>query len=276
MNTTIIEREIDRGSISIKAANLADWLISHGKVTITTSEAAQILGVPEKEVPQRLMRFRKKGQFVALSRGLWVVVSPEYREMGAPEPMKYIDAMMSFYGHDYCVGWLSAAALQGARHQAPQVFQVAVDSSVRGRIIGRSKLEFYNRSNVCEISKKRITTSAGSAMVATPGVTMLMTAADVIISSGIDNVATVITELAEENEDYLPDIIENANRFPYSAVCRLGWMLEHVAEESSLDELEDYCQRGKSPVMLSPHDGRSGRIDKRWNIIENRLVEADI
>lgn len=276
MNTTIIEREIDRGSISIKAANLADWLISHGKVTITTSEAAQILGVPEKEVPQRLMRFRKKGQFVALGRGLWVVVSPEYREMGAPEPMKYIDAMMSFYGHDYCVGWLSAAALQGARHQAPQVFQVAVDSSVRGRTIGRSKLEFYNRSNVCEISKKRITTSAGSAMVATPGVTMLMTAADVIISSGIDNVATVITELAEENEDYLPDIIENANRFPYSAVCRLGWMLEHVAEESSLDELEDYCQRGKSPVMLSPHDGRSGRIDKRWNIIENRLVEADI
>lgn len=276
MNTTIIEREIDRGSISIKAANLADWLISHGKVTITTSEAAQILGVPEKEVPQRLMRFRKKGQFVALGRGLWVVVSPEYREMGAPEPMKYIDTMMSFYGHDYCVGWLSAAALQGARHQAPQVFQVAVDSSVRGRIIGRSKLEFYNRSNVCEISKKRITTSAGSAMVATPGVTMLMTAADVIISSGIDNVATVITELAEENEDYLPDIIENANRFPYSAVCRLGWMLEHVAEESSLDELEDYCQRGKSPVMLSPHNGRSGRIDKRWNIIENRLVEADI
>ena len=27
---------------------------------------------------------------------------------------------------------------------------------------------------------------------------------------------------------------------------------------------------------LTPYDGRSGTINKRWNIIENRVVEADI
>ena len=34
--------------------------------------------------------------------------------------------------------------------------------------------------------------------------------------------------------------------------------------------------KDKDPVMLSPYDGRSGRIDKRWNVIENRIVEADV
>ena len=245
-------------------------------MTVTTEEVAKLLGISHNEVPQRIMRSRKKGQFIALGRGLWAVVPPEYREMGAPEPMRYIDSMMKFYGFEYCVGWLSAASLQGARHQAPQVFQVAVDNSVRGRVIGRSSLEFYKRTNVCDISKKRITVSSGRAMVAVPGVTMLMVASDVIISGGIDNVATVVTELAEENDNYLNDIINNARLFPYAAVCRLGWLLEHVAGESSVDELAAYCQNGRSPVMLSPHDGRSGKIDKRWNVIENRLVETDI
>ena len=259
-----------------KASNLADWLISRGNITISTDEVAKLLGVPQSEVPQRLLRSRRKGQFVAIGRGLWTAVAPEYRVMGAPEPMQYIDDLMNFYGCEYCVGWLSAAALHGAKHQAAQVFQVAVNNMMRNREVGRSKLEFYTRSNINDYSKKRVTISTGSAKVAVPGVTMLMLASDILIGAGIDNVATVVAELADENEGYLKEIMDNITLFPFAAASRLGWLLEHVAGESNLDELATYCQRKRNPVMLSPYDGRRGKIDKRWNIIENRLVEADI
>jgi predicted transcriptional regulator of viral defense system len=48
----------------------------------------------------------------------------------------------------YYVGWLSAAAMHGAAHHAPQVFQVAVGRHVRDRTVGRTKFRFAIRDNV--------------------------------------------------------------------------------------------------------------------------------
>ena len=280
INETFIIRNMStmnaRISTHIKPVNFADWLISHGKTVITAEEAAEILEVPRQEVAQRLLRARNKGQFATLSKGIWAVVPPEYREFGAPEPQRYIDVMMEKLECEYCVGWLSAAALHGARHQAPQVFQVALDRSLREREVGRAKLVFYKRAYVSEISKHRVNLSSGAAMVATPGATMLMAAADLILCGGIDNVATIITELADENPSFLRDIMSNASLFPHTALCRLGWILENVSGQTGLDDLSEYCRSKKVIAELSPYDGRSGTINKRWNIIENRVVEADI
>ena len=272
MNTIISKHNIG----TIKPSDLPDWLISHGIATATTEECAHLFGVPEKEVPQRLVRLRKSGRMIAVARGLWAVIPAEYRKMGAPEPIVYIDALMSFYGRDYCVGWLSAAAMQGARHQAPQVFQIAVDKQIRNRQIGRSELQFFERSYIEGLSKRRITTSRGTAVTASASATMLMVSADLKISGGIDNAATIISELAEENPDYRNDLMINVPLFPKAAVSRLGWILEKIADEDDLDELADYCANGGEPTVLSPYDNRNGRIDKKWNVIENRIIEVDI
>lgn len=270
---TYIEKQ---SASSVKPAELCDWLVSHGIATVSSQECAHLFGIPREEVPQRMMRLRKKGQFVSLARGLWIAVPAEYREMQAPDPMYYIDDLMSFYGCEYCVGWLSAAALQGAHHQAPQVFQVAAGKMLRNRIIGRSRLQFFDRSYISKITKRRITISSGRAYVASPGTTMLMSVSDPVLCGGIDNAATMITELAEENPEYLGEVLKDSPLFTDSAVRRLGWILEHVAGEDSLDPLAKYCERGNTPVLLSPDGARSGSIDRRWNIIENRVIEADI
>lgn len=272
MKTTNTQKQSSR----IKPANLADWLISHGKTVVTAEEAANLLGVPRQEIAQRLLRARNKRQFVTLSKGMWAVIPPEYRELGGPEPMRYIDTMMEHFECEYCVGWLSAAALHGARHQAPQVFQVSLERALRDRDIGKTKLSFYRRSYTPMITRKRVTLTSGSAVVATPGATMLMAAADLILCGGIDNVATIITELADENDGFLQDVLKNAPMFPRSAVSRLGWILENVAGQTGLDALSAYCESDKTTAELSPYDGRKGRINKRWNIIENRTVEADV
>ena len=270
---TIIQKQ---KSGSIKPAELPDWMVSHGLSVITTEECSHLMGVPTTQVPQRLIRLRDKGKIVSAARGLWIVVSPQFREMGAPEPIQYIHRLMSFYHCEYCIGWLSAAALSGVSHQAPQVFQIATDKILRDRTIGRSRLQFFHRSYVGRISRKRVVTSDGAAISCTPAVTMLMVSTDLKISAGINNAATIVSELAQEYNDYMDDLMDNLSYFPDSAVCRLGWILDHVAGESGLEELADYCSKASSLSLLAPGGSRNGKIDKRWNIIENREVEADI
>jgi len=272
MNTTIAQQNTN----SIKPANLATWLLSHGITTVTADECAHLLGVADNEVSQRLKRYRDRGQFVSLARGLWGVVSPEYREMGAPEPISYIDQLMKYSGCEYCIGWLSAAALQGASHQAPQVFQIATAKNMVDRTVGRNSLQFHTRSYVSHICKKRINTPQGAADVAVPGAVMLMAVSDILVCGGIDNAATIIAELAEENPSYMNEVLACVHLFPLSAARRLGWILEHVAEEDGLEGLAVFCKQNDNPAMLSPYETRRGRIDSRWNIIINREIEADI
>lgn len=272
MNTMISKQDVG----IIRPSELQDWLTSHGIITVTTEECAHLLGVPINEVPQRLVRLRSKGELVSGARGLWIAVPSEYRQMGAPEPMRYIHNLMAFYDNEYCVGWLSAASIHGASHQAPQVFQVAVCKTIRNRRIGRSELQFYHRSYVPFVSKKRTTLVSGSAYVCSVGATMLMVAAEPANCGGIDNAATIICELADNQTDYMREVLMDAHLFPKAAVHRLGWILDYLAKGSDLDELSDYCALSSEPTMLSQGGSRKGSINKKWNVIENRRIEIDI
>ena len=51
--------------------------------------------------------------------------------------------MMGHLGRDHDVGSSSAAAVHGAAHQAPQVFQVVVDEQLADRDIHRARLRFH-------------------------------------------------------------------------------------------------------------------------------------
>ena len=77
--------------------------------------SADILPLPIWWLDSKL---RNNGHLISVARGLWAVVPAEYREIGAPEPIIYIDSLMNYYSCDYCIGWLSSAAMQGARQQA--------------------------------------------------------------------------------------------------------------------------------------------------------------
>ena len=272
MNTMIEKQDLG----IIRPSQLQDWLTSHGIITVTTEECAHLLGVPIRDVSQRLVRLRSKGELVSGARGLWIAVPSEFREMGAPEPMRYIHNLMGFYDNEYCVGWLSAAAIHGASHQAPQVFQVAVAKTLRNRRIGRSELQFYNRSYASLISKKRITLASGSAYVSSIGTTMLMVAANPENCGGIDNAATVICELADNQTDFISEVLTDANFFPRAAVNRLGWILDYCAEVPCLEDMEKYCTLSSEPTMLSPGGCRMGKVNKRWNVIENRRIETGV
>lgn len=143
----------------------------------------------------RLSPYVHRGQWVSPARRLWIPVSAEYRLWGAPEGIEIIDTMMRHLDVPYYVGWLTAAALHGSAHHAPQVFQVAVSRHVAARQVGRTRFQVATRGNAPALPVSERTTRSGLARVSTPEVTVLDLASDLALAGGIDNAGTVILDL---------------------------------------------------------------------------------
>lgn len=265
------------GVAKVKPSQLADWLLERGIPAITTDEAAKLLGIDRSQVRINLATSRKKGALISPARGLWVPVPIENRVTGRLDPMSYINTMMRKLDRKYCVGWLSAAALHGAAHQAPQVFQVATFPQLSSRSVGGSKLEFFERSRIEEMPTTVVLRSQGGARVATPATTMLMLAEDIAAAGGLDNAATAIVELAEENPEAVSDLSESAEAFPLSAERRVGWILDTFGEDIDTAQIVQHCASREGAVsLLSPHSPNTGNISKRWQLILNREVDPDL
>lgn len=244
---------------------------------MTTEEIAALLGIPASQVRVRLASQRRAGAIASPARGLWVPVPPERSAWGAPEPGAYIDDMMAHLGCEYYVGWLSAASLHGASHQAAQEFQVATSKAVPDRLVGRSSLRFLARSRIDAVPVARMALAGSLARVSTAGATMLDVAEDIAVAGGLDNAATVIAELSWEDGEFLPDALAAAPAHSAAAVRRLGWILENVAGADGLDGLAGIAaERGGSPSYLSPASPKAGALDPRWNIILNKEVDPDL
>jgi predicted transcriptional regulator of viral defense system len=104
---------------------------SQGRYTFTRSEAENLTGRSFIATQTALRRIKKQGRIACPRRGFYVVVPPEYRATGAPPASWFIDSLMHHLGQPYYVNLLSAAAIHGAAHQQPMVFQVVTSKSTR-------------------------------------------------------------------------------------------------------------------------------------------------
>ena len=119
-----------------------DDLQAQGRYTFTREEALAATGNTEIAVAASLRRLRKAGRIVSPRRGFHVIVPLEYRAAGAPPAEWFVDDLMRHLERPYYVGLLSAAALYGAAHHAPQVFQVVTDVPIRPLTVGRVRVVF--------------------------------------------------------------------------------------------------------------------------------------
>lgn len=262
--------------VGVRAPGLADWLLSRGVSSLSTSEVASYLSVPEDQVRRRLHAPRQRGQWVSPAHGLWIPVPPEYRAWGAPPGIEIVDALMTHVRARYYVGWLSAAELHGAAHQAPQVFQVATSRHIRPRQVGRTRFEFQVRTGLDELPTIAFPTRSGSARVSTPELTMLDVASDIALAGGIDNAATVLIELAEYEQFDFSSLAELSARFPVAPARRVGWILENLARLETLGRLrEAVASRVVTPSILDPLGPSKGPADRRWEIRINRDIDEE-
>jgi len=260
----------------VRAPQAADWALSHGLSSLTTQEAAELLGTTANQVPQRLATARKRGEWMTPARGLWVPVPPEYRMWGGSPALEFIDAMLAHLKTEYYLGWLSAAAVHGAAHHAPQVTQVAVSRMIRSRVIGRVRLEFFVRRNLSLLPYKLQTVRSGNVRVSTIEVTALDLCSDIATCGGMDNVATVIASLAEACKLSVQTIVKIGEFYSPAAVRRLGWLLENYANLPDLCTLQAYAHGcSKAASVLDPLNKPGGTLDKKWMVRINSKVEVE-
>ena len=241
---------------------------------MSATEAAQLTGVSAEHVYPGLQRLRRRGAMFSPARGLYVVVPPEYRSWGVLPGELFIDAMMQALGRNYYVSLLSAAAMHGAAHQAPQLFQVMVDRHVADRDVGRVRLRFYANEYVEEMAVEERQVDTGRIRLATRETTLMDLVVHPDAAGGLNNVATVIAEIGDLDVPVLARLASLRSR---SVARRLGWLLEQFREGLELEPLVELAlARDGHPTRLVRALPARGPIDPRWNLQVNSTVEPDL
>ena len=80
----------------------------------------------------------------------------------------FVDDLMRHLGQPYYVSLLSAAALHGAAHQQPMVFQVVTATPTRAVHTGRVTIGFWMAGNAERMPAAELQTETGIMRVATP------------------------------------------------------------------------------------------------------------
>lgn len=255
---------------------LRDFLLSQGRPWITLEDAAAILGTSEPIAADALAYLRKVHQFFSPSPGLYVPLPPEYKSWGALPAADFIDPLMTHLRHGYYVGLLSAAELHGAAHQRLQVFQVITDARVRNRELGRARLRFYVSATAEDVPTQRMNVATGQIRVSTPATTAFDLVSRPSAAGGLNNVATVLYELADDGLLTASGWSASASWYPAAILRRTGWLLDQIGVAADQDGLLDAAGKPGPRVYLDPTAAHRGSGANRWNLVVNTDVEPDL
>lgn len=249
-------------------------LQSRGRYTFTRAEAEADTQRSFVAVQSALRRLKEQGRVVSPRRGFYVVVPPEYRAAGSPPASWFIDDLMQDLGQPYYVGLLSAAALHGAAHQQPMVFQVVTDRPTRTMHAGSVTIEFTSSCRAEQFPTSQRQTETGSMRVATPETTAFDLVRYPAAGGHLGNVATVVYELAETLDAQALVAVAELVRLP--DVQRLGFILEAVGHDALAAPLSEWLS-GRRPraVWLQPGQPADVAVNPRWNVLPNADLEVE-
>ena len=264
----------DASGRRILPSQLPETLISQGRYWATAGELAALSGTAPSTIRQAIARQRHQGRLFSPARGFYVMIPPEYRLWGSVPGEWFIGAMMEHLGRSYYVSFLTAAAMHGSAHQAPQTFQVVTDKYLPNRDLGRVLLRFTTSDHVQDMAVEERTTQTGYFSLATRETTMVDLVWRYRAGGGISNVATVLKEIGELDGDQLARLAPVRDR---ATARRLGWLLEQYRADVDPHWLHIVARSDSGePVLLSPSGPKRGRIDQRWGVVVNTSVEPDV
>ena len=265
-------------------SSFVSGLLSSGRMVFTAEEAEQALGVEHGAFLDAAERLQRREALLNPRQGFYVVVPPQYASWGAPPPAWYIDALMRREGKAYYVGLLKAAELHGATHQAVMEFQVVTAKRLPRIRAGRSLIVFYFRKDMEAVTAgiENRKTDTGTMKMSSAALTALDLLRYPQASGGIDNVATVLSDLAEKIDPKQVAALSVRSERP--VVQRLGYLLEHLGHDALTEQmLEALRARGSLPwTELDRQEARDPDFapkprlrDLRWRIIVRRVPQVD-
>ena len=267
--------------------NLASYvtgLMASGRLVFAREEALAALGVSQGAFLDAAEKLQKRHQLVSPRHGFYVAVPPQYLKLGSPPPSSFIDDLMRREGVSYYVGLLKAAELHGAAHQAVMEFQVVAGKQMSAVQAGRSRIAFYFRRDMKAVEGgiEERNTDTGTMKVASPELTILDLFRYPQASGGIDNVATVVDELAPKADAVRLAALCSA--FERAVVQRAGYLLSKAGFDGLAEMAHANLEQGPATqwveldrsLITDPELAPDIlERDKHWRVIVRHRPERD-
>lgn len=259
----------------LSARAYIDNLAASGRHHFTSSDAQRALGVSPAAAKLALGRLAKQSLVASPARGFYVIVPPEYRALGCLPADQFIPALMRRQGLAYYAGLLSAAQYYGAGHHAPQEFQVLLPRRRRDIVCGAVRVAFFQRRHFSAVATQNFNTPRGTIAVSTPEATAVDLVGHHRHVGGLDNVATVLADLAEQLDP--AKLVAAAETAPLPWAQRLGYLLEQIGAADRAPGLRGYVQANAHDYapLISSGSSEIAERDANWKLVVNERVEAD-
>lgn len=263
-----------------------DSQLARGRAYFSRDEAAAAVVSTPGALGAALGRQVRKGRLISSRQGFYLILRPEDRVFGAPDPARWIDPLMAHLQLDYRISLLRAAAFHGSSHQAAMVFQVIVPRQLRDFEIGRHRLELVYQDLAAFEQVNRtawlssLKTEAGFAKMAGVELALLDCARYLRRAGGLQGLTQIVKDLGRlAKPERLARVAEH---YENSSVRRLGYLLEHLGHSKPAVALQPFVKRAKSDALLDPSAktlviGLTAPRERvsRWKLIVNDEVEAD-
>jgi predicted transcriptional regulator of viral defense system len=249
-------------------ARFIDDRLIQGQATFSREEAETALDLTKETLTAALVRLANRKRLASPRKGFFLILRPEDRSTGAPDPAQWIDPLMRSLSLDYRVSLLRAAASHGSSHQAAMVFQVIVPRQLLDIELGRHRIAFIYQA------------PASYARVAGIELTLLDCARYFHKAGGINTVAQIVKDIGGKADPR--KLATLATAYESSCVRRLGYLLERMGHDRQAKRLEPFAHKAKTVVPLDPKvKGVSSVLstlaekDTRWKLLINQPVEVD-
>jgi predicted transcriptional regulator of viral defense system len=261
-----------------------DDLLSHGRETFVGPAAQAALNQSREAFQSAIKRARKKGRLASPWRNFFVVLRPEDRSSGAPDPVRWIDPLMKHLGLDYRVSLLRAAAAYGSSHQASMVFQVVAPRQLRSIEVGRHRIQFLFQQPEAFAAVNRapwlreLKSESGFAKCAGIELTLLDSMRYLHKAGGMNGVAQIVRDIGGKARARA--LAGAAEAYENSAVRRLGYLLERFGHEKQARALSPFARTAKSLKPLDPSArsylrAAAAPVSAEWRLSLNRKVEVE-
>jgi len=268
------------------ADDYLDQQLARGRAYFSREEALRALSFAPPNFNAAISRLIKKGRLANPRHGFYLILRPEERGLGAPDPVRWIDPLMKHQGIDYRISLLRAAAFHGSTGQATMVFQVIVPKQLRGFEIGRHRLQFIYQAphTFAEVNRPewlaQMKSEAGFAKVAGVELTLLDCARYLHRAAGINGVAQIAKDLGGKADPRR--LAKLAHVYENSSVRRLGYLLELAHHARQAKALEPFARKAKSLKPLDPAAkplvaalDSSQEKNAKWMLLINERVEVE-
>lgn len=265
-------------------SSYVDRLLSEGRSVFAATEAQDELGLGHRSFLDASERLQRSGKLLRPRQGFYVVVPPQHANWGAPPATWFIDALMRWENEAYYVALLKAAELHGATHHAVMQFQVVCGKRLPEIRAGRNLIVFYFRRAMAPLlaGVEDRKTDTGTMKISSAALTALDLLRYPQASGGIDNVTTVLAELAPAIG--LDELAALSMRIERPVVQRLGYLLDWLGADHLAEPMLD-ALRSKAPLRWTELE-RGARDpdftsdpplqDAKWRIIAHRPPEPDL